>query len=44
MLIFCDTVFQHTHDPNYLMTARRMASYFIQNIPSNGIVPWYVSV
>lgn len=33
-------MFQHTHDPNYLTTARRMATYFVQNIPSDGIVPW----
>jgi hypothetical protein len=42
ILIFYNTVFLHTHDPNYLMTARRMANYFIQNIPSSGVMPWYV--
>jgi len=33
-------MFQHTHDPKYLSTARRMANYFVQNIPSDGVVPW----
>ena len=35
-------MFQHTHDPKYLATARQMANYFVQNIPSDGVVPWYV--
>ena|SRR5882762_5246126 len=36
-------VYQHTHDPKYLTTARRMAEYFVRNIPSDGIVPWYIN-
>jgi len=41
ILMLYNAVFLHTHDPNYLMTARRMANYFIQNIPSSGVMPWY---
>jgi len=33
-------MFLHTHDPKYLATARSMATYFVKNIPSSGIVPW----
>ena len=35
-----DAVYQHTHDPKYLDTARSMATYFKANLPSDGIVPW----
>ncbi|KAJ6582824.1 glycoside hydrolase family 88 protein [Mycena sp. CBHHK59/15] len=34
------TVYKHTADPNYLTTARRLANYFLTNLPSDGIVPW----
>jgi len=33
-------MFNRTRDINYLITARRMATYFVDNIPSNGVVPW----
>ncbi|KAJ7460940.1 glucuronyl hydrolase [Mycena galericulata] len=33
-------MYQHTKDPNYLITARRLADYFLTNLPSDGIVPW----
>ncbi|KAJ7118790.1 glycoside hydrolase family 88 protein [Mycena epipterygia] len=33
-------MYQHTKDPNYLTTARRLANYFLTNLPSDGIVPW----
>lgn len=33
-------MFNHTRDMNYIITSRKMANYFIKNIPSNGIVPW----
>lgn len=33
-------MFKHTKKYDYLQTARRMAKYFISNIPSDGIVPW----
>ncbi|KAF4604214.1 hypothetical protein EYR40_001397 [Pleurotus pulmonarius] len=29
-----------TNFPRYLETARRLAAYFVSNIPSDGIVPW----
>ncbi|KDQ33933.1 glycoside hydrolase family 88 protein [Pleurotus ostreatus PC15] len=29
-----------TNFPRYLETARRLATYFVSNIPSDGIVPW----
>jgi rhamnogalacturonyl hydrolase YesR len=29
-----------TGDSNYLATSRRLATYFLNNIPSDGIVPW----
>ncbi|KAG9225913.1 hypothetical protein CCMSSC00406_0006465 [Pleurotus cornucopiae] len=29
-----------TNFPRYLKTARRLATYFVSNIPSDGIVPW----
>jgi len=34
------SVEEYVHDPKYLTTARRMAEYFVRNIPSDGIVPW----
>jgi len=33
-------MFNRTRDLNYLTTARRMAGYFVDHIPSDGIVPW----
>ncbi|KAI0806900.1 d-4,5 unsaturated-glucuronyl hydrolase-like protein [Fomes fomentarius] len=33
-------MYKHTKKYDYLRTARRMAKYFISNIPSDGIVPW----
>ncbi|KAJ7043078.1 glycoside hydrolase family 88 protein [Mycena alexandri] len=33
-------MYSHTQDPNYLTTARRLATYFLNNLPSDGIVPW----
>ena len=35
-----DTVYRHTKLVRYLFTARRMAEYFLDNIPADGIVPW----
>lgn len=35
-------MFQHTGNISYLETSRRMASYFLTYIPSDGIVPWSV--
>lgn len=35
-------VYQNTKEQRYLDTSRRMATYFVTNTPSNGIVPWYV--
>jgi hypothetical protein len=35
-------VFNRTRDPNYLITARQMASYFVNHIPRDGTVPWCV--
>lgn len=31
--------YMHTHNEEYLATARRIADYFISNIPENGIIP-----
>ncbi|KAG6836568.1 hypothetical protein H0H93_006672 [Arthromyces matolae] len=33
-------MYKRTQKPDYLTTARRLANYFITNIPSDGIVPW----
>jgi len=33
-------MYQHTHDPKYLNTSRRMATYFLENLPADGVVPW----
>ncbi|OBZ75326.1 Unsaturated glucuronyl hydrolase [Grifola frondosa] len=33
-------MYAHTHHFDYLDTARRMASYFLTNTPTDGIVPW----
>ncbi|EGN96249.1 glycoside hydrolase family 88 protein [Serpula lacrymans var. lacrymans S7.3] len=33
-------MFNHTGDMNYLETSRRMATYFLNNLPENGITPW----
>src|SRR6267154_6021037 len=43
--MFPDTfaaVFNRTRRLNYLTTSRLMATYFVNHIPSNGIVPWCV--
>ncbi|KAF9501154.1 hypothetical protein BDN71DRAFT_1501437 [Pleurotus eryngii] len=34
------TVHLRTNFPRYLKTARRLATYFVSNISSDGIVPW----
>jgi len=33
-------MYSHTNDMNYLETSRKMANYFLDNLPSNGVVPW----
>lgn len=33
-------MYKHTQNPDYLTTSRRMAAYFVNNIPSDGVVPW----
>ncbi|KAH8118301.1 d-4,5 unsaturated-glucuronyl hydrolase-like protein [Phellopilus nigrolimitatus] len=33
-------MYQNTGDQRYLDTSRRMATYFTDNLPSSGIVPW----
>jgi len=33
-------VYRRTQLIRYLDTARRMASYFLNNIPADGVVPW----
>ncbi|KAF9484890.1 glycoside hydrolase family 88 protein [Pholiota conissans] len=33
-------MYKRTNDTNYLSTARRLATYFLDNLPSDGIVPW----
>ncbi|KAK0442846.1 glycoside hydrolase family 88 protein [Armillaria borealis] len=33
-------MYNWTGDHNYLATARRAATYFLNNLPSDGIVPW----
>ena len=35
-------VFKNTQITPYIETSRRMADYFIDNLPSDGVVPWYV--
>ncbi|KAI0255273.1 d-4,5 unsaturated-glucuronyl hydrolase-like protein [Lactifluus subvellereus] len=34
------TVYRRTRLVRYLYTARRMARYFLNNIPADGIIPW----
>ncbi|KAF9009445.1 glycoside hydrolase family 88 protein [Cyathus striatus] len=34
------TMFKYTGDTKYLDTSRRLATYFLDNLPSDGIVPW----
>ncbi|KAJ7273074.1 glycoside hydrolase family 88 protein [Mycena rebaudengoi] len=33
-------MYKRTKDPKYLATARRLANYFLDNLPADGIVPW----
>jgi len=33
-------MYKHTGDPSYLLTSRRMATYFLNNLPADGVVPW----
>ncbi|EKM55948.1 glycoside hydrolase family 88 protein [Phanerochaete carnosa HHB-10118-sp] len=33
-------MFKHTQNTSYLETSRRMAAYFINNLPDDGVVPW----
>jgi hypothetical protein len=33
-------VYRRTKVVDYLVTARRMADYFLNNIPADGIIPW----
>jgi hypothetical protein len=34
------TVYQNTLMKAYLDTARHTASYFVTNLPADGVVPW----
>jgi hypothetical protein len=34
-------VYRHTATVEYLDTARRLATYFLNNVPQDGIVPWF---
>jgi hypothetical protein len=38
--LLIDAVYRRTRLVRYLVTARRMAGYFLDNIPADGIVPW----
>ena len=38
------SVYNFTGIADYLDTSRRMAKYFIDNIPEDGVVPWFVAV
>ncbi|KAK7049399.1 hypothetical protein VNI00_006000 [Paramarasmius palmivorus] len=33
-------MYKRTRKPEYLETARRLATYFISNLPDDGVVPW----
>ncbi|KAF9533880.1 glycoside hydrolase family 88 protein [Crepidotus variabilis] len=33
-------MYRHTQKASYLDTARKMATYFINNTPSDGVIPW----
>ncbi|KAJ7581498.1 glucuronyl hydrolase [Mycena floridula] len=33
-------MYKRTHKRNYLKTARRLANFFLDNIPANGVIPW----
>ena len=35
-----NVVFNRTGNIEYLVTARRLATYFLNNLPDDGIVPW----
>jgi len=37
-------VYTHTQDSKYLITARRLAEYFLNNLPKDGVVPWYIII
>lgn len=37
-------VYQHTQEVRYLDTARNMASYFLDNLPADGVVPWSILI
>ena len=39
---FNNSVYRLTGDVNYLATSRRLATYFLSNLPADGIVPWCV--
>lgn len=33
-------MYKHIKDDSYLLTARRVANYFLKNLPQDGVVPW----
>lgn len=33
-------VYKRSKNPKYLATAQKLATYFLNNLPSDGIVPW----
>lgn len=35
-------MYNHSQNADFLRTAQRAATYFLDHIPSDGIVPWYV--
>ena len=41
---FDNSVYRLTGNVNYLDTSRRLATYFLSNLPADGIVPWCVTM
>lgn len=37
-------MYNHTKNADFLSTAQRAANYFLDNIPSDGNVPWYTDL
>ncbi|KAJ7581499.1 glucuronyl hydrolase [Mycena floridula] len=33
-------MYKHTNEDKYLETARRLATFFLDNIPESGVIPW----
>ncbi len=40
LILIPSAVYNWTQNPDFLDTSRKLATFFLDNIPSDGIIPW----